>query len=371
MTPPQAPRDEVPLDEHLRAALRHAPDHGLSAPARLSQAILAAAAQVHRPALAAPAPEPMAPRVVPERQVSWREAMQSLLAPRWAGSIAAGLVAALVVGLWYGEEVPAPVHDERVATVHTPAAPAVSPPDRAPAAGGASPGAESQASAEPASSVAPSPPAPAAVAPPMPAPAAAPPAAARKAEGQVAERRAELGKVESERPPPLAPASPALVSPSPPSAPPAAAALRRAPSAADAPTADAGSRSGETARSLVPQGPAAASPALTLLRRVSADSENRSAIWTWQPEAAATARSFDTDGTAWLQRLVYAARGRWVDVAERSEGTSATEVRWWRNDEPVALLRIEAHGLRWIEPTQRIRFAPMSAEELTRLAPPR
>jgi hypothetical protein len=144
------------------------------------------------------------------------------------------------------------------------------------------------------------------------------------------------------------------------------AALPRAPSATDAPTPTS-----ETVRSLAPQGPAAASPALTLLRRVGADAASRSAIWTWQPESGASARSFDETGQGWLQRLVYAARGRWIDVSERSDGAAATEVRWWRNDEPAALLRIEARGLRWIEPSQRIRYAPMSPDELARLNPPR
>ena len=59
------------------------------------------------------------------------------------------------------------------------------------------------------------------------------------------------------------------------------------------------------------------------------------------------------------------------DVGERGDGAAAAELRWWRNDEAAALLRIEEQGLRWIEPSQRIRFAPMSADELARLAPPR
>jgi hypothetical protein len=134
------------LDEHLRAALRHAPDHGLSAPSRLSQAILAAAAQLHRPAQPAPAPEPAAPRVLPERQTSWREVLQSLLAPRWAGSIAAGLVAALVVGLWYGEEVPPTAHDERVAATSPPPAAAPESTQPAPAAVAVPPATQAQAS---------------------------------------------------------------------------------------------------------------------------------------------------------------------------------------------------------------------------------
>jgi hypothetical protein len=133
------------------------------------------------------------------------------------------------------------------------------------------------------------------------------------------------------------------------------------------PSAAAGRVDAATMPSAAADAPAAASPALALLRRARAETEARSAIWTWRPEPGASARSFDADAQAWLQRLVYAARGRWADVAERSDNNGADELRWWRNDEPVALLRIEAQGLRWIEPSSRIRFAPMTADELERL----
>jgi hypothetical protein len=163
-------------------------------------------------------------------------------------------------------------------------------------------------------------------------------------------------------------------------APKAADALRRAPSAAAAPARSAATLGGsapavDTSRlAAAPlagaSGVAAASPALTMLRRARADAESRSAIWTWQTEPAVTARSFDAEAQEWLQRLVYAARGRWLDVAERSDGGPAAELRWWRNDEAVALLRIEAEGLRWTEPSGRIRYAPMTADELARLRLP-
>ena len=65
--------------------------------------------------------------------------------------------------------------------------------------------------------------------------------------------------------------------------------------------------------------------------------------------------------------MVQAARGRWVEVSERGESLDALEVRWWRDGWPHATLRIEAEGLRWIEPSGRIRYAPLDAGTLQRL----
>lgn len=412
MTMPDDARAELPRDEHLLAALRHAPDHALTPPSHVTQAILAAAEQVHRapaPAVAAPAPV----RPLPERHVSLAERLQALLAPRWAGSVAAGLVAALVVGLWYEEDLPAPVNHERVAA-QTQSEPGRSAPAR--------PAAPPAATAPPEPAQAPRTPTP------TPTPAAA--AAAKATGGAEARRKAVTAPREdaatavAERtqaaPPvaprvattapatmPTAPASPAPLTapqseaPSAPAPPAAAAREARAPAESPpAPRADAAApmladalRRAESAKAapstgaeaardaaaavgamrLAPgpaAGVAAASPALTLLRRARADAEAHSAIWTWQTASAATARSFDIEAQEWLQRVVYAARGRWVDVAERSDGGAAADVRWWRNDEPVATLRIEAQGLRWAEPSGRIRYASMTADELARLSPP-
>ena len=113
--------------------------------------------------------------------------------------------------------------------------------------------------------------------------------------------------------------------------------------------------------------PAAASPALTLLRRIRAESAVPSAQWTWQPPGAAAPRPVDADGEAWLLRLVQTARGRWVDVAVPSDAGGATEVRWWRDGEPHARLRIETGGLRWLETSGRIRFAALEPHALERL----
>jgi hypothetical protein len=113
--------------------------------------------------------------------------------------------------------------------------------------------------------------------------------------------------------------------------------------------------------------PAAGSPALTLLRRIRADSAAQSAQWTWQPPGATAPRPVDADGEAWLLRLVQTARGRWVEVAVPSDPGGAAEVRWWRDGQPHARLRIEAGGLRWLETSGRIRFAPLEPPALERL----
>ena len=111
----------------------------------------------------------------------------------------------------------------------------------------------------------------------------------------------------------------------------------------------------------------AASPAFTLLRRARDESATRSARWTWQAPQASVITEFDDAGYAWLVRLVQAARGRWVDVADSAGPQDALEVRWWRDGWPHATLRIEAGGLRWIEASGRVRYAPLEAASLQRL----
>lgn len=351
-----APGREPTDDDYLRAALRHAPDHDLTPPAGLSQTILAAARQLHRPVK--PVAEAPAPRPPVPRQVPWSERLQWLLTPRWAGGAAAVLLSALVLGLWFDQDLP-PAVDERHAapvdgrpTLAADASPPVAPPAPAtPAAKGA----------------------------PPTAPATTPPAAG----GQLADASKRTGGA----------ATPAALSTAPaparsemrreqvapagggPESRPAAAAKAPADrtdaaqrSIAEAAPAGSSRAAARDGAATVPAAPAsAASPALTLWRRSSAEMQSRSAIWTWQPGTAPSPRSFDVDAQAWLLRLMQAARGRWVDVAETNDGGAATDVRWWRDDQPVARLRIESAGLRWIEPSGRIRYAPMDPAAIERL----
>jgi len=139
--------------------------------------------------------------------------------------------------------------------------------------------------------------------------------------------------------------------------------------AADRRAAEAAS-AGAREREATAQGTPAASPALTLLRRARAEIEAGSARWTWQPPTATSMQPFDDAGQAWLVRVVQAARGRWVDVADRGAALAADEVRWWRDGWPHATLRIEAEGLRWLEPNGRVRYAPLDAAALQALRTP-
>ncbi len=373
------PADDPARDEFLRAALRHAPDHALTPPSGVSQAILAAARRVHQSTR--PAPEPAPARAPVPRHVPWQERLQWLLMPRWAGTLAAGLLGALVLGLWFEHDLPGTTRaSDRDAVVvaqterSVPAAPppktttslpapAAAPAAQAPATrDAAAPAAARQGAPRSRSDVAPNQTPAAQDSATAPAVATAPPP---KVETESALRR--------EAPSAGAAANEARVTAAPaPAAKSAATASRRGADAA--PQTDSPALFGTAPRALSKLGAAApatgasaASPALTAWRRSTAESTARSAIWTWQPGDAASPRSFEADGQAWLLRLVQSARGRWVDVAEAGDGEAATEVRWWRDDQPHARLRIEAEGLRWIEPGGRIRYAPMGPEALARL----
>ncbi len=369
MTDSTSPED-LPMDEYLRAALRHAPDHALTPPSGVSQAILAAARQVHRPVPAPPEPVPV--HLPVPRRTSWRERLQLLLSPRWAGSLATALIGALVLGLWFDQDLPDPTSrpdgssskavERQEAAPATPAATIPAPVETAP------PSSVQDAMADAAAVTPRKPDAPAA------APAPAPPSLKKAPRADIA----PTGRAGAMREPPTD--SPNSARASVEASRDVAAERRRtepqaAPSATGiiaAPEVAVGSKQtlsqgAATAAGPAATAPGAASPALTLWRRAVAESGARAAIWTWQPADAPSPRSFDADGQAWLLRLVQAARGRWTDVAERSDGAAAAEVRWWRDDQTIARLRIEAQGLRWLEPSGRIRYAPMDADALARL----
>ena len=374
-----SPPDTPEHDEFLRAALRHAPDHALTPPSGVSQAILAAARRVHLHPR--PASEPVAPPRAPvPRHVPWHERLQWLLTPRWAGSLATGLVGALVLGLWFEQDLPGPtVSSERDAPItQRERTPPAAPPAPAPAPATTNPtappaqdsAARSAGTPEPArqGGAAPKPRGDAAPKPTDKTPDSAAAAdTSAKAEAESALRR--------EVPAARAATNEAHMqaAPAPAAVPEATTASRRAADAATRPdspdlsSTPPGAKAKLGAATPAAGASAAASPALTLWRRSTAESTARSAIWTWQPGDAPSPRSFDADAQAWLLRLVQSARGRWVDVAEASNGEAATEVRWWRDDQPHARLRIEAEGLRWIEPSGRIRYAPMEPAALARL----
>lgn len=361
--------DDPGHDEYLRAALRHAPDHGLTPPSSVTQTIFAAARQMHRPVRKTVAPAPI--RATIAGQPRWRQILRLLGSPRWAGGFATGLVAALVVGLWIDNDLPVPVSAPPDATRVIAARRDGAPEPAAAVANTAEPraGAVAEASREAAPPAARPTPARKAIAPAPATPAPTPPSGTQGAGGMTAER--DTHAAPAVQTPPLAESRSKLESAHPASIEPSRQADAAAESKQDAlgKAAVAGDQRmrmaaprAETAVEGAAQ--AAASPALTLLRHIRAESTAQSAQWTWQPPGATAPRPVDADAQAWLLRLVQSARGRWADVAVPSDPGAATEVRWWRDGQPHARLRIESAGLRWLEPSGRIRFAPMEPSAL-------
>ena len=384
-------------DPHLRAALRHAPDHALVPPAGVSQTILNAARQVHRPARPAATPAP-AVRITAARPRAFEWLRQWFTSPRLAGGLATGLVAALGLGLWIDlgrepviERAPVQSAQEMRAPDATPATPATDP-------SGAGTNAARDAQAAPAARQA-RPEAPRAK------------RAERAAEGKVErrteeplstrpgpvqpapapERREDNTAREAEpalaRSAPLAAAPPApATAPAPDGAQPPAAQGTAAPAIVDAQQRDAAAKSdlrmslaagraatvaGARASALesgsATDAVAAASPALPLLRRARGEQAAHSARWSWMPPGSPMMATFDDAGQAWLARVLQATRGRWSDTSDRAGTGDAVEARWWRDDWPQATLRIEADGVRWIEHNGRIHYAPLDAATLLRL----
>ena len=402
--------DDLSHDPHLRAALRHAPDHALVPPAGVSQAILSAARQVHRPARPAPLPPPpVRITIARPRALEWMH--RWFASPRIAGGLATGLVAALGLGLWMDLSrepvVERAVIEPSPATRVRDAAPAT--PPAAPPSGVATSEARDAVSTP--------------TAPATQADTARTQRATRPAQAKIElERRAELARQAPAEPTPAAPqrednaaareAATALTKSAPPpaAAPPAqspAPAPAPAPSVAAAPEAldatavhkrapqamadaqrDAATRtdsrmssaagraaatagaSASAVEGAVMAEAAAASPAFTLLRRARSELAAGSARWSWMPPGSPMVTAFDEAGLGWLARVVQASRGRWSDVSERAGSGEAIEVRWWRDDWPQATLRIETDGLRWVEHNGRVRHAPLDAATLQRLRNP-
>jgi hypothetical protein len=387
--------EELAHDAHLRAALRHAPDHALAPPSGLSQTILAAARQAHLPVRASAAPPPVRMHPAGGRPLSlW---LRRLFAPRWAGAWAAGLVAALGLGLWIdlGME---PVVDRPTAVATRDSAQPQTPTNSEGARAPSSPGDAATDGARIAALTKVQPPAPAEQpAPPTATPDATMPATRQRADERSAALRKQVDEL-SQRREPVAPqpaekaarraetptaeaavqgrvaAAPESKHAEPAVGAPAAAAAPPVPTVAgaNAPPPAAALELGQGAvrdarKGELGEAVAAASPAFTLLRRAQAELAAGSALWTWAAPGVATMAPFDDAAQAWLARVVQLARGRWVDVRERGESLDALEVRWWRDGWPHATLRIEAEGLRWIEPSGRVRYASLDAAALQRV----
>ncbi|HEU5293705.1 MAG TPA: hypothetical protein VFU71_02845 [Burkholderiaceae bacterium] len=414
--------DDLTHDAHLRAALRHAPDHALSPPAGVSRAILAAAWQAHRPARPIAAPPP---RMRPAGRTPFAVWLQRLTSPRWAGVLASSLVAALGLGLWLDLATePVVQRPDGRATTATPPPASNTEAETATGAGAPSEATAANETRDATSANGSTAASRGAVksAPGETALVAAAPATAARPADRAAPRRDDHESVASQRPaadgrsvtepaarqekratPHLEQArvrgdqaadavAEARAPAAQPAAPLAEAATAAAPADAKAPTSGPGEtraaaaapQSGpptvptpgatELRAALAPQGArkleiseaATASPAVTLLQRVRAETAAGSARWTWAAPGSAMMAPFDDAAQAWLQRVAQAARGRWSEVSDRGETHDAIEARWWRDGWPHATLRIEADGLRWIE-AAGIRHAPLDATTVQRL----
>jgi hypothetical protein len=366
----------------------------------LSHTILAAR-QVHLPVRASAAPPPVRMHPAGGRPLSvW---FQRLFAPRWAGAWAAAMIAALGLGLWIDLGIE-PVLDRPAAVATRDSAQTQTPSNTEGAREPSLPGDAATDSAQVAALTKVPPPAPAEKqAPPTPTPDATMRAARQRADerpdalrkevdqlsqrraavaprpAEKAARRAEattaeaavLGRVaavpESKLSEPADGAPAAATAPQPAAPPAPAIAQANAPPPAAALELHQGAVQRDGRKAEFGEAVAAASPAFTLLRRAQAELATSSVRWTWAAPGVATMAPFDDAAQAWLSRVVQLARGRWVDVHERGESLDALEVRWWRDGWPHATLRIEAEGLRWIEPNGRIRYAPLDAATLQRV----
>jgi hypothetical protein len=307
--------EDLAHDAHLRAALRHAPDHALSPPSRVTQTILAAARQAHRQeVLAAPVPPPPMRRAGAPSLRHW---LRRTASPRWAGAWAVALLAALGWGLWL-DLGPRPEEEH-------------------PGGGAAAPTVAANESTQQG---------PTTDAPVRVNADKAPPQARTEAAASLA----KSGEVATPR------ASAAAQAPRP-AVPPTANDVLQRPSAAGVLRGRGGERDAEAKFAERD----AEAPPLALLRRAQSEVATGSAHWTWSAPGRPVIKPLDSTAMAWLARVAQTAEGPWREIGDRGEGVEAVAARWWRDGWPAATLRIEAHGLRWIEPGGPVLYAPLDA----------
>ena len=322
------PAQPIVGDEHLRAALRHAPDADVAAPVHISAQIIAAA---HRSAGERAAPFTRAPAA---RGRWW-------LQPWGASGAMATVLMAGVIGLIWRGEAPGPAREEAVPQVaQAPVSAPVSAPFSAPGL-----------ATVPA-------PAPAPVTAPQtaPEPALATPAAATK--------QRVLAVSPAVKPPaktaaqPMAPEpSETLASardaatavalppaPSAPAAPPAAA----APPNAAAPAAAARLRAAAGA-SLALQPPWRTAP-------------QTGDAFSWQP-----ADRLQPPDAAWLARLAELGAGRWQPLSAAPTTAEVAQLHWQRGGATVARFGFDRSSVWWCSSEGRCERAPLDASTVLNL----
>lgn len=355
--------DDLPPDEHLRAALRHAPDAALQAPHEVSAQILAAA---HRAAAEAP-PAPAAPK-----KPWW--AFRSPLRLGASGAFATVLLAGVVGLVWRGQQAPGPQTEAaQEAAAPVVAAPVVEPQPAATSSPAADVVPRNAAAPEP-------PPKPAAPAPVLRQQAAeqalaradalqrdAQATAARLQEATREEsrrnadlkvqERARLAKEAKEEvaPPPLrglaqeaapavaaVPAPPAAATPSPPPPAPAPAAVAEA----RAPAPAAAGRSALTGQLMARPRPAA--PWMDALAA--------GAAVQWKVDGEARAPT-----SSWLYALAEQTQGRWRATANPQPGSGDSIVQWQRGELLLGRLWLGDERVLWCDAQGRCEEAALDA----------
>jgi len=384
----------VEPDEYLRAALRHAPDSQLAAPADVSAQIIAAAhrSASERPAASAPVAAPTAAARLRGWMLAWR-------LHRWgaSGALATVIMAGFIGLLWRGEP-PGPARDGAdPAVAQLPATPSAA---KLPA---------------PAPAVAPS----IQAAAPMPAP---PPARTaqlikpglermqadskessleRNADRSTQRAEERTDQRPSERAPEPAPEGANTRRET------AAGGRQRDPSAAA--TVTSASRKAQAAEAVQPRADAPAAPPLATGAAAAADRvtavapapalmaapQRRAAapaaavattitapaappwrqppqisdVLVWQPPARLQAPD-----AAWLARVAELTRGRWHAVQDAASASppadEALQLQWLRDGKAVGQLWLDTAGARWCGAVPPCERAALSAQEQRELLAP-
>jgi hypothetical protein len=316
----------VPPDPHLQAALRHAPDAGIEAPAALRARLLAEAQR----AVARPLPAPR------EGKPAWAWLRSGLRMP--AGAFATLLIGGVVALLWQGTAPGPAVESTRVAeAAPAPAVPALPPAPQQTAEPPRDPAAALPAPAAPAAPPAPATPAARAR---QSAPMAAPPVAATR---QADTTTPETARAEA------AAAAPAAAPP---------AAVQDSLGQGAAPSANRAATAEKTAADSAPMAAAMPAPMATFRRAAAPPQAPQTPQlpppwgtplperdrWVGQPNSVPV----DPQRQAqWLALLAAQAAAPWSEapLAVASQGPPTLD--WQRDGAPYGRLWLQERGSRW------------------------
>ena len=314
------PDETIQHDEHLRAALRHAPDADAAAPADISAQIIAAA---HRSAGERATPPTHAPAA---RSRWW-------LQPWGASGALATVLMAGVIGLMWRGEAPGPARES--------AAPKAAP------------------QAAPMQTSVPVP-----VALPTSAPAPATADARANSPAPAAPKPRVLAAAPSVRPPTKAAAQPMAPEPSETvaSARDAATAMEAAPQSAPAPAALSPAPAAlsrlraQTTPTVAQAAPSLAQPPPWR------DAPQLGDQLSWQPAD----RLLPPDA-AWLARLAQLSAGRWQPLAATPTTAEVAQLHWQRSGASVGRLGFDLSSVWWCSPLPACHRAPLDALTLREL----